>query len=84
MQKHRIITHVHFKYLSANMEAWRPFCGAHGVPAPPPLCERAYFKLFIFEGGGFSSNAVNIVLNQPGDVVVTGKYSCIKETVNGI
>ena len=55
------------------MEAWRPFCGSHGVPTPPPLCERAYFKLFIFEGGGLLSNAVNIVLNQPGDVVVTGK-----------
>ena len=34
-----------------------------------------YFKQCIFEGGGLSSDAVNVVLNQPGDVVVTGKYS---------
>ena len=26
----------HFKYSSANTEAWRPFCRAHGGSAPPP------------------------------------------------
>ena len=26
----------HFKYSSANPEAWRSFCGAHGVPVSPP------------------------------------------------
>ena len=26
----------HFKYSSANTEAWRPFCRAYGGSAPPP------------------------------------------------
>ena len=40
----------HLKYSSANTEAWRPFCGAHGDPAAPPSKKRrkGMFPIFWF------------------------------------